>query len=98
MSPPKRRGPAQDQPPSNNTADTAARESLPTADIDADVRLAILVRRPGGGRDSLFLSLEPARQALADAECHGIHTELILVRLVPVVADLSDFEGGAVGS
>jgi hypothetical protein len=44
------------------------------------------------------LSLEPARQALADAECHGIHTELILVRLVPVVADLSDFEGGAVGS
>jgi hypothetical protein len=62
------------------------------ADIDANPRLAILVRRPGGGPDSIFLSLEPARQALVDAEKHGIRTELILVRLVPLVADLSDFD------
>jgi hypothetical protein len=65
------------------------------ADIDANPRLALLVRRPGGGRDSIFLSLEPARQALSDAEKHGIRTEIILVRLVPLVADLSDFDGGA---
>ena len=67
--------------------------SISPADIDADPRLALLVRRPGGGRDSLFLSLEPARQALADSERHGIRTEIILVRLVPLLADLSDFGG-----
>jgi len=79
----------EDQSPAAGPIDISAL-ILPSAPGEADLpKYAVLLHRPDGGHDSVFLTLRGARRALAgknERERSG-ETFVYLMRLIPVTGD-----------
>jgi hypothetical protein len=85
--PGKRRGPAQDQPSSDNQAATTQlnADSISAA---ADAYCVLLITPYGKTLRRLYLSLHSAQAAVQRAQKRGLPARLVLCRLIPVHADL----------